>query len=342
MSAPCLKTPVRPIIPVLNLRDAAAGAKRGQFVAALRDALHGVGFLYLEGHGIDAAQEARILATAQAFFGLPQDQKLALHMAGSPHFRGYTAAGDEITRGQRDWREQFDLGAERRPLAGTDPQHAWRRLQGPNQWPPDFPAFRAVALGWQDALTAVGFKLLAALALALGQPADRFDALFKPDPVQHLKLIRYPGQPDAEAAQGVGSHKDSGFLTLLLQDSHAGLQVLTEDRWIDVPPRPHSLVVNVGEALELLTGGYLRATIHRVVSPPPGAERLSVGFFLGPRLDAELLPLVLPPQLARQARGVAEDPQNPLIGHAGKNFLKGRLRSHPEVARRFYADVASA
>jgi isopenicillin N synthase-like dioxygenase len=118
--------------------------------------------------------------------------------------------------------------------------------------------------------------------------------------------------------------------------------VLTEDRWVDVPPRPHSLVVNVGEALELLSGGYLRATIHRVVSPPIGAERLSVGFFLGPRLDAELLPLALPPPLAREARGVAEDPENPLFGHAGKNFLKGRLRSHPEVARRFYADLTSA
>jgi isopenicillin N synthase-like dioxygenase len=126
MSTDRLQQRDQPSIPILNLRDADADddATRVRFVAALRDALHGVGFLYLEGHGIDAAQEARILATARAFFRLPQHRKLALHMAASPHFRGYTAAGDEITRGRRDWREQFDLGAERSLLAGADPEHA--------------------------------------------------------------------------------------------------------------------------------------------------------------------------------------------------------------------------
>jgi len=342
MPAQCPELSDSVVIPVLDLRDAdsADPARSARFIAALRDALHGLGFLYLVGHGVSAAQERGILDTARAFFRLPQDRKLALHMDGSPHFRGYTASGDELTRGQRDWREQFDLGAERAPLPDADTLHAWRRLQGPNQWPREFPGFKTTVLEWQSALTTVAFELLAALAMALGQRADRFDSVFNPDPVQHLKIIRYPGR-SPESAQGVGAHKDGGFLTLLLQDTHAGLQVLAEDdRWIDVAPRPHSLIVNVGEALELLSGGFLRATVHRVVSPPLAADRVSVAFFLGPRLDAELTPLQLPPELARQARGVTQDPANPLIGHAGRNFLKGRLRSHPGVARRFYADLA--
>ena len=45
------------------------------------------------------------------------------------------------------------------------------------------------------------------------------------------------------------------------------------------------------------------------------------------------------PDLAAQARGVTQDPLNPLFREVGKNYLKSRLRSHPDVARRHHADL---
>ena len=33
-----------------------------------------------------------------------------------------------------------------------------------------------------------------------------------------IKIVRYPGRHATEEEQGVGAHKDGGFLTLLLQD----------------------------------------------------------------------------------------------------------------------------
>jgi isopenicillin N synthase-like dioxygenase len=272
-------------------------------------------------------------------------------MANSPHFRGYTAAGDEITRGERDWREQLDVGAERERLTQDANSPAWTRLQGPNQWPDALPHIKPALLDWQTVLTEAGRNLLRALALALGQTEDKFESAFAETPVQHLKVIHYPGRAPGESRQGVGPHKDSGCLTLLLQYTQAGLQVWERDgdgrepgagRWIDAPPIPGTLVVNLGEVLEILSNGFLRANIHQVVSPPVNRDRLSVAFFLSPRLDAELPELVLPPPLAAQARGVDRDPLNPLIAHTGRNLLKGRLRSHPEVAQRFYADVLEA
>jgi isopenicillin N synthase-like dioxygenase len=74
------------------------------------------------------------------------------------------------------------------------------------------------------------------------------------------------------------------------------------------------------------------------VAPPAGAERFSVAFFLGARHECTMPRLALPSQLARAARGPEADPANPLFQHAGTNYLKGRLRSHPDVARRHYAD----
>jgi len=182
-------------------------------------------------------------------------------------------------------------------------------------------------------------RLLQSFALALGHGASALEPLYGEEPHQLLKLIRYPGREALGDTQGVGTHKDAELLTLLLQDSQGGMQVQPPaGAWIDVPPRPGALVVNVGELLELLSNGYLTATLHRAKSPPVGAERISVAFFLGARLDAIVPVLPLPPELARDARGVVSDPRNPLLRQVGQNYLKGRLRSHPDVARRHYAD----
>jgi isopenicillin N synthase-like dioxygenase len=56
-------------------------------------------------------------------------------------------------------------------------------------------------------------------------------------------------------------------------------------------------------------------------------------------LNAEVPLLTLPPA---QARGVTRDPANALLRNVGLNVLKGRLRSHPDVAERHYADVIAA
>ncbi len=245
----------------------------------------------------------------------------------------------ERTRGAPDWREQIDIGAERTALPRAPAAAAWTRLQGPNQWPAALPELRPTVLRWQSASIEVLSRLLRAFALSLGQSADALEPLYGVEPHHLSKLIRYPGRDTTQSEQGVGAHKDAGLLTLLLQDTQGGLQVETPGGWIDVTPRPGTFVVNIGELLELASDGYLRATLHRVVAPPAGVERLSVAFFLGARLEATVPLLHLPPELAAQARGPESDPQNPLFRSVGQNYLKGRLRSHPDVARRHHADL---
>jgi isopenicillin N synthase-like dioxygenase len=82
--------------------------------------------------------------------------------------------------------------------------------------------------------------------------------------------------------------------------------------------------------------------MHRVITPPAGVERISAAFFLGARLDAVVPLLHLPPALACHARGPERDPLNPLFREVGLNYLKGRLRSHPDVAARHHADLMRA
>ena len=65
----------------------------------------------------------------------------------------------------------------------------------------------------------------------------------------------------------------------------------------------------------------------------------------GPNQWPAVLPVLRPAVLdwqaaaKRHASGPERDSNNPLFRSVGENYLKGRLRSHPDVARRYYADL---
>jgi isopenicillin N synthase-like dioxygenase len=320
------------------------GADGRAFVAALRDACHGPGFCYLSSHGVLADLDRAVMSAARAFFALPERERRELAIAKSPHFRGYTVLGDEITRGKRDWREQLDAGAEEPAAALRAGDPSWLRLRGPNQWPARLPRMRDAVLAWMRAMDGVGVAILRALALGLGQRIDHFDSAVLPRGDPHLKIIRYPAQHGPrDTGQGVGMHHDSGLVSFVLQDDVGGLQVEIDGSLVDAAPRPGTYVMNLGEMLQAATSGYLRATKHRVLSPPPGKERISIAYFFHPRLDCVFEPIELPPELAAEARGGENaDPNDPVLKCFGDNYLKIRLRSHPDVAAAHYADVRAS
>ncbi|WP_159769094.1 isopenicillin N synthase family dioxygenase [Streptomyces sp. HM190] len=328
-------------LPLIDLSAAGRGPEaRALLRAQLHSAAHDVGFFQLVGHGVEQTEIDRLTRVMRRFFALPERERLALDNVRSPHFRGYTRTGDERTAGRQDWRDQLDVGAERPARVPADGEPAYWWLQGPNQWPESLPELREVALGWIDRLSGVADRLLRELLVSIGAPADFYAPIFGEAAHPHLKLVRYPGSAGDGADQGVGAHKDYGFLTLLLQDQVGGLQVEREDgQFHDVPPVPGAFVVNLGELLEVATQGYLVATKHRVVSPPGATERFSVPFFYNPRLDARIEPLVFP--YASAAPGVTDDPANPLFAEYGYNELKGKLRAHPLVAERHHAGLLS-
>lgn len=327
-----------PLIDLSALAPSAPG--RARELHALREAAREFGFFRIGGHGVPGALDAALLEQARALFALPDADKQAIAMLRSPQFRGYTGAGAEITRGRVDWREQIDLGREETAHARTPGLPPALRLHGPNQWPAALPAFRRTVLDWQQAIERVLLDVLRACAEALGQPREVFAPLYRDGPWHSMKLIRYPGRAVGGDDQGVGAHKDGELLSLILQDGVGGLQVQTAaGDWIEAAPSPGSYVVNIGEQLELASDGYLKAAVHRVASPPPGRERLSAAFFLGARLDSTLPALELAPELAHAASGYTRDPDNPLFRDVGANTLKGRLRSHPDVAARHHPDL---
>ena len=315
---------------------------------------HSVGFLTLTDHGIDPELIDRHFAMLEAFFALPEEAKATIDKRNSPHFRGWERVGAELTDNRIDYREQLDLSTEHDPYP-ADAEPAYLRLDGPNQWLDEsvLPGFRATVTEYFAATTALAHELMEVIAVGLGIPRDTFAKAFGERPLSLAKLIHYPPSPEGEA--GVNAHNDAGFLTLLLQHGVSGLQVVNpEGEWVDVPPTTDAYVVNIGEMLQSMTGNYLVATKHRVISP---AERYSTAYFHGPDLRASITPLDLP---ASFAEAVAASPRHSsagfmakrdelLVGDSGTQSAPVRIygemlwnyyvRSYPEVVRAHYPDL---
>jgi isopenicillin N synthase-like dioxygenase len=74
----------------------------------------------------------------------------------------------------------------------------------------------------------------------------------------------YPPCPEPELTLGTTKHSDTDFLTVLLQDHIGGLQVLYENKWIDIKPVPGALIVNVGDLLQVsFLYSYVHITIYK-------------------------------------------------------------------------------
>jgi isopenicillin N synthase-like dioxygenase len=332
------------VIPVADMgafrADERSAAGRA-FAERLTAACHEVGFVQLTGHGVDPVLEEQVHDAARRFFALPERDRLEIVNTNTPYFRGYTRLGMEHTNGISDWRDQIDIGPEREPVEIGPDDPAWLRLRGPNQWPSALPELRPVITEWMDRMAAVGRAVMRALAIGLGQPADLFDTVVTPDPEVLVKIIRYPAQPPGTGTgQGVGPHHDSGLLSFIHQDDVGGLEVQIGERFAAAPRVAGAYVLNLGEMLQLATHGYLRATRHRVVSPPPGVERISVAYFYNPCMESTLAPVELPPELAARASGGQNvNPADPVFATYGDNWLKFRIRSHPDVAAIHHPDL---
>ena len=361
-------------LPVLQLPDEdCTPEEEAAFCVRLRDVCHTVGFFYVANHGIAPKVTVDVLEASRAFFALPHDVKQGIANVNSPAFRGYVRLGAENTAGRPDWREQIEMGVEadapgdetgaKADTAGVDADTAGDRpvydvLVGPNQWPEESacPGFRRRVTAFLDDAASLSRRLMELLALSLDLPRDFFDDDFRGRPNVQAKIASCPSAPEGSpraSSFGVGAHTDSGYLSLLLQDDVGGLQVQNgHGEWIDAMPIDGTLVVNLGEMLQLRTRGYYLATPHRVVSKAASGAgsppRLSVPYFWNPRLDAVIEPMESLPEtltwLRPEPEDVAEtrshgDGGNRLIGEYGLNALKSLARSHPEVMARHHPDL---
>jgi len=282
-----------PVIDVGPLIGPASAVARAGVARQIQAACRARGFFYVTGHGLPAGLLDQLADASAEFFALPLADKLEIAMErGGRAWRGFFPVGAELTSGRPDLKEGLYFGAE---LPADDPRVlAGIPLHGGNLFPRQVPRLRPLVLAYLDALTSLGQAVLTGVALSLGLDAGYFATGYTADPTILFRIFHYPASSPQTQDWGVGEHTDYGLVTLLAQDDSGGLQIAVpagnEQGWIDAPPIPGTLVCNIGDMLDRLTGGWYRSTPHRVRNLS-GHGRLSFPFFLDPGFAAEVPPL---------------------------------------------------
>ncbi|KAM7522960.1 hypothetical protein LguiA_012862 [Lonicera macranthoides] len=108
-----------------------------------------------------------------------------------------------------------------------------------------------------------------------------------------VNLIYYPKCPSPELTAGTGRHSDVSTISVLLQDDVGGLYVrggTGSDCWIHVTPVKGTLVINIGDVLQIISNDRYKSVEHRVLVSAD-KTRVSVPIFVNPGLGAVVGPL---------------------------------------------------
>jgi isopenicillin N synthase-like dioxygenase len=196
-------------------------------------------------------------------------------------------------------KEGFELGPPHNTQASASGPSTLNRsskfnLSEPNGFPSSTPGFKNRCEALHSELQSLSAKLLSLVAIALGKPASFFDH-YLTDSLSTLRLLHYPPslkEGEIEGKVVCEPHTDSGILTLLHQDETGGLEVRNgQGEWVPAPYVKGSVVVNIGDLMERVSGGRWVATMHRVRESGRGERkgrsgekkgRYSVPFFFEP------------------------------------------------------------
>ena len=259
----------------------------------LTEAMETVGFVYLDNvPGYNKEAEASLLEATDWFFSLPIEQKLRLspkrwNKEAAGVYRGYIP----INVADGHLREQYEMAEI---LPEDDPvRKSGNPLYEETPWPLNDEKgahFRKLMMSHYYAMTKAGMEFLRLTAMGLGLDEHTFDDRFLSKSLSTVRVMHYPTYEGTEANSKpvftCEEHIDTVFVTLLVTFSYTGLEILRDDgTWMSVPPRPGSLIVNIGDLMSRTTKGKFKAMYHRVRDT--GGDRYSLPFFLEPRSDAK-------------------------------------------------------
>lgn len=279
-------------LPVIDIAPLFGDATRSRdaVVRQLGDACHDIGFVVVRGHGIPAATIARLRDGVMQFFDRPIEEKHALAVTQG-NYRGYIPLGfftPNSKKGAADQYEGYKLHWE---VEASTPVCNDCDLYGPNKWPDRPGGLRDAVLEYWRECDRVASGLLDALAQVLDVDPGIFRQAFE-QPLTNMTLLHYPPQDQASTKFGIHPHKDTDALTILAPDPVGGLYVRQrgEQGWLSADAPEDALIVNIGDLLEVWSGGYFVSTPHKVVNQT-GRERYSFPYFAVPRFDVHVTPL---------------------------------------------------
>ncbi|KAL2475703.1 1-aminocyclopropane-1-carboxylate oxidase 4 [Abeliophyllum distichum] len=257
--------------PVINLGKL-NGEERAATMEKIKDACENWGFFELVNHGISPEFMDTVERLTKEHYRKCMEQRFKEMVAN----KGLEAVQSEIN--DLDWESTFYL----------------RHLPVSNiaEVPDLEEEYRKTMKEFAAQLEKLAEHLLDLLCENLGLEKGYLKKAFygSKGPTFGTKVSNYPPCPQPELIKGLRAHTDAGGIILLFQDDKvSGLQLLKDGEWVDVPPMRHSIVINLGDQLEVITNGKYKSVMHRVIAQTDG-NRMSIASFYNPGSDAVIYP----------------------------------------------------
>ncbi|XP_059299905.1 flavonol synthase/flavanone 3-hydroxylase-like isoform X2 [Lycium barbarum] len=275
-----------PKIPTVDLtpffREGYDDEKR-KIVDSITKACSDYGFFQVVNHGVPLDLTSQALKLAKTFFESPTEAKLKYcPLPNAPVPAGYNKKPNP----SYEFNEYLIMLPP-----GSDF----------NIFPDNHPLFREVMEELFSQFLKIGMVVERVLSECLGLPPCVLKEFNNDRSWDFLIALFYLPATEKERI-GASSHKDVSCFTIVLQDEVAGLEVQKDGEWILIAPQPGALVVNIGDALQVLTNDKFKSPTHRVLRPN-GRSRNSFAFFYSLSGDKLVQPL---PQFTKE---IAEKPK---------------------------------
>ncbi|KAF5325273.1 hypothetical protein D9619_009987 [Psilocybe cf. subviscida] len=312
-------------LPIIDLEKARTLEGCRALAEVARNAMTEHGFFYVTNHGYSQAQTDRIFDIADVPFARVSEeekQKYAGTMKQTGSYQGYKLRQYwHIDNGVRDQLEHYNVNRDI-----TKREH-------PEILRPFLPEIKAFARHNHEEVL---HPILRLLAVGMELPEETLVEMHGYSAVgeTYVRFMKYypRSKEDEFKTRNVWlkGHTDFGTITILYSQPVAALQILTkEGKWKWVKHIDNALVINAGDALEFLSGGFYKATIHRVVQPPPDQQtytRLGVFYFAMTDDNVRLAPLLQSPVLQRVGvtRSLGDGAEVPTM----ETWRKGRTSAY--------------
>ncbi|KAJ9547370.1 hypothetical protein OSB04_019913 [Centaurea solstitialis] len=225
---PVSSTPFQ--IPVVDL----GSTDRASTVEKIREASENLGFFHVVNHGIPVSVMNEMLQGVRRFHDQDVEVKKRFYTRDPTKPVIYNSNFDLFSSPAANWRDTFIA------------------LMAPSPPPPEeLPEVcRDIQIEYSNEVMKLGGVLFRLLSEALKLNPNYLGDL---DCDKALAFVGhcYPACPQPDLTMGATKHTDDGFITVLLQDEIGGLQILHDQQWVDVPPTPGALVVNIGDLLQV-------------------------------------------------------------------------------------------
>ncbi|MBA0610255.1 hypothetical protein Godav_011123 [Gossypium davidsonii] len=257
--------------PVINL-EKLNGDERSRIMEQIKDACENWGFFEVMNHGIPHDFMDTVERLTKEHYKKCMEQRFK-ELVASKALEGLEA---EVT--DMDWESTFYL----------------RHLPESNmaEIPDLSDEYRKVMKEFAVKLEKLAEELLDLFCENIGLEKGYLKKAFygAKGPTFGTKVSNYPPCPTPDKIKGLRAHTDAGGIILLFQDPVVGgLQLLKDGEWVDVPPLRHSIVINLGDQLEVITNGKYKSVEHRVIAQTDGT-RMSLASFYNPGSDAVIYP----------------------------------------------------